>query len=96
MTIMELVEASIKKENGSIIIDDLEIHSDAEKSDVYVMWSTPCGNCWYYPIIQIDDDDGNIILHRTGPDGYDLWLPWIESVFAEMGYLNSDDWWYIY
>ena len=92
MYLMELIENEIT-EIGAWNIDDVELHSDKCGVDVYIGWHTPSTNLDYYPIVQVNDDDGNIIKWKEGPENDDKWLGWIEEVLAE--YNETDDWWYI-
>lgn len=94
MWLMELIEAdAVKKENGKTIINNLEVHSDKEGVDIYIGWHTPCFNDGYYPIVQVDDDEGNMVLHKEGPENSSDWYGWIEETLKN--YLSSDDWWHI-
>lgn len=96
MKIMEIIEADlIIKENGLTTIHDLELHSEFEGVDVYIGWENIL-NCGIFPIIQIDDDEGNMIFYREGYENYEnkeCLFEWFEEMLQN--YSNSDDWWHI-
>ena len=92
--LMELVEEKIRKENGIWYLDDVDVHSDKAGVDVSVWFSSLCFNVGYYPIIQVDDNEGNMIDWKSGPEDSSIWLFWIAEILED--YLDIDDWWYIY
>ena len=91
----ELIEDAIKNVDGVYHIDDLEIHSDTYGIDVYIGWHTPAFNVGFYPIIQVDDNDGNMILWKEGYEDKSSWYAWIMEILEEYADIKVDDWWYL-
>ena len=88
MYLMELVESKICKKNEIWNVPkDMELTS--EKADIYI-WFERVLNCDYFPIIQVDDAEGNMILHREGPENRDHWIEWIRETLNE--YTGDDSW----
>lgn len=93
MTLFEILEADlVVREEGRIVINDLELHSESEGVDVYIFWYTPGDSACFYPIVQINDDEGNLILNKTCYEGGD-WLSWLTEKLQD--YLGSEDWFHI-
>ena len=61
--------------------------------DVYIGWHTATFNVGFYPIIQVDDSDGNMILWKEGHENKSSWHTWIMETLEE--YTVADDWWYL-
>ena len=93
MFLSEMLEQAVKTENGQYKINDLEIHSDKCNVDIYIGWHTPSVNIGYYPIVQVDDDEGDMILWKEGTEISADWYRWLEETLED--YLNADDWWFI-
>ena len=93
MYLMEIIESDIIKEDNTWHITDLDLHSDTCNIDVYLFWHNPSSNLNWYPIIQIEDGEGNIVKWREGPENSLRWMNWIEEILEE--YCEADDWWYI-
>lgn len=93
MFLMEIIENAILNTDNTWHITDLDLHSDKYGVDVYLFWHNPSSNLSWYPIIQIEDDEGNMIKWKEGPENSLRWLNWIEEMLEEYG--EEDDWWYI-
>ena len=90
MRLVEMIEEYMDRE----IKGDLDLHSDEYGVDISIFWASPTINLSWYPIIQVDDDDGNVILHREGPENPGRWLLWMLDTLKN--YHDGDDWWYVY
>ena len=86
MFLTEMIEEYMDRETK----EDLDLHSDEYRVDICIFWHES-----WYPIIQVDDDHGNIILHREGPENPERWLSWMLEVLKPWRD-DSDDWWYLY
>ena len=93
MYLMELIENDFLKSDNTWGIDDIDLHSDKCNTDVYIYWNTLSINLKWYPIIQVCNDEGNILIWEEGPENSFFWLDWIEGILKE--YCNIDDWWYL-
>lgn len=95
MFLMEIIENAILNADNTWHITDLDLHSNTCGIDVYLFWhDSSCSlNLNWYPIIQIEDDEGNMIKWKEGPENSLRWLNWIEEMLKE--YSEADDWWYI-
>ena len=89
----EMVKHAVGNVNDTYHLDDLEIHSDIYGVDIYISWHTPAFNVGFYPIIQVDDNDGNMILWKEGYEDKSSWYTWIMKTLEE--YAMADDWWYL-
>ena len=90
MQLMEMIEANILNEDNTWHIDDLDLHSDECGVDVHLFWHDPSFNLNWYPIIQIDNDDGDIVKWKEGPENSSMWMSWIDEMLEE--YSDVDDW----
>ena len=90
MYLSKMLEEAVKNKNGRYMIDDLELHSDKYGVDVAIFWNTLCFNVGIYPIIQVDDDNGNTILWKSGSEDPRDWYRWMEEILED--YLDADDW----
>lgn len=93
MYLSEMLEHAVtKEENGTYKINDIELHSDKCGVDISIAWGTGL-NLGYYPIIQVDDEEGNMILWKEGTENPSDWHRWMEEILED--YLGADDWWFI-
>ncbi len=93
MYIKELIEKKIyKTDDYSWHIEDVDLISDKTEMEIMIWWVQPYWNLDWYPIIQIDDSEGNMILHREGPENRELWIDWINETLKD--YEDPDEWWY--
>lgn len=98
MKLLDIIESDLIKtidENGKrkFALNDLELHSDSEKRDVYIFWHKPSINLSFYPILQVNDDEGNTVLWGEADENKESWMKWLKEKLKD--YTESDDWWYI-
>ncbi len=93
MFLTEMLINAVKKENGKWKINDIDLHSDNLGVDVSIFWHSAAYNVGFYPIIQVDDEEGNMVLWDSGPENSSDWYRWMEETLED--YLGADDWWLV-
>lgn len=88
LTIRELLEEDFK------CGEDLDLTSWKANADVYIFWHTPGLNVSWYPLVQIDDGEGNMIKHREFGENPDYWVDNICDLITECCG-DVDDWFYV-
>ena len=68
MYLMEIIEVNILKEDNTWNIIDLDLHSNKCGADMHLFWHNPSINLNWYPIVQVEDDEGNILKWKEGPE----------------------------
>ena len=94
MYLSEMLEHAVRTESGTYWINDIELHSDKCGVDIGIWWNVMCFNVGTYPIVQVDDNEGNMILWREGLEDSGVWYRWLEEILED--YLGYDDWWFLH
>ena len=92
MYLKELIKAEVYEAEGLLHIEDIDLINEQTGTEIMIWWVQPHWGLDWYPIIQIDDSEGNMVLHREGPENMELWINWINETLKD--YEDPDEWWY--